>query len=188
MRLGFHGPAAQRLPRHPDWNYEIRGGELHVSYRPRPLQVERDLSPVHGGAAHPVTECARDDPDLWAFLWEVWSGEPPFLHFEDPDAVFESERGWALRHDTGWPAWRVADGDEWIGAALTYAHPADGRPTLCWLTVHRAYRGRGAASALLAHLVDRAAGAGLATVRSEVSAGNRASLLWHWRHRFVALG
>ena len=77
------------LPRHPDWVYEHLDGWAHLHYRPRPLDLVRDLAPVvqraapgqgrsltRGLVVQPATE--DDEDEVVTLVDQVWDELDPY--------------------------------------------------------------------------------------------------------------
>ncbi len=180
----------QRMPRHPDWKYEYADGALWLSHRPRLISLERDLSAPQATRhdARPITPA--DLPRLRAFLAETWRTEEPYSVFDD--AIARESLGAGLDDSFGRlaePAGALVEGDgEVIGATLL-EHLRDDAdaPCLTWLSVRWGHRCDGVATALLAAVVDGLRRTGADRLASFASAGNPASIAWHWRSGFRAL-
>jgi GNAT superfamily N-acetyltransferase len=180
----------QRMPRHPDWKYEYADGALWLSHRPRLISLERDLSalPATRHNARPLT--TADLPQLRGFLAETWRTEQPYSVFDDATARESLDAG--LDDSFGRlaePAGAlVEDEGELIGATLVEHLRKDAdSPCLTWLSVRWGHRCDGVATALLAAVVDGLRRTGADRLASFASAGNPASIAWHWRSGFRAL-
>lgn len=172
-----------RLPRHPDWRYELIEGEALLTPRPQPLGFRRSTDAALPAAPAceadvRAVETSGDRVGIIALLTEVWSDEDPYRSFEE-DARDEELRRVVERS--------VERPDELDGAvavdgrglcACALVTPA-APPTLSWLTVRRDLRGRGLATALLGVVVDALAARGEPVLASFASAANVPSLRWH---------
>jgi GNAT superfamily N-acetyltransferase len=189
----MHAPMSwevfQRIPRHPDWRWEYWDGEVHLSHRPRPLELVRTTAEAVGPAddrpvAYVTPTSSRDE--LTAFLWDVWQHEDPYRTYdidearrllEDEVARYETTladpAGVVMRHD-----------DALIGALLLYDWDGDGA-VMAWLSVHAEHRLTGVATTLLGAALAGLREAGSTHLRSFVSPANLPSVRWHWRRRFA---
>jgi L-amino acid N-acyltransferase YncA len=133
---------------------------------------------------------AADLPQLRAFLAETWRTEEPYSVFDDAttreslDAGLDDSFG-RLAEPAGA---LVEDDGELIGATLVEHLREDAdAPCLTWLSVRWGHRCDGVATALLAALVDGLRRTEAERLASFASAGNPASIAWHWRSGFRAL-
>ncbi len=80
MELPLSADQLRRLPRHPDWKYELIAGVALLSPRPRPLsflrQTDRSVPSDGGARARPVDDAER--AGLAALLQAVWADEDPY--------------------------------------------------------------------------------------------------------------
>jgi GNAT superfamily N-acetyltransferase len=172
-----------RLPRHPDWRYELIEGEALLSPRPRPLRFRRPTDvavpgvPVQDAEVRAV-DGGRDRDDLVELLMDLWSDEDPYRSFE------EDVRREELRREVERSLERP---DELEGAVVTKLRGLSGAvlvmrsspPALSWLSVRRGMRGRGLATALLSVVVDGLAARGEGELASYASVANVPSVRWH---------
>lgn len=185
----------QRLPRHPDWKYELVDGELLLSHRPSSIDLVRSTAlPVKGesGPEVDLLDIQSDEAAVWQFLLATWQGEEPYCYM-DPTEV-ESIIGEAIGRSwdrlTSPSGVCVRDDDGMAGVLLlTEPHRYSDRtnPVITWLTVRYEVRMTGIASAMLATTVSALRAAGVEGVDSGTSPANRASIQWHWRHGFTPL-
>lgn len=199
MHFASDAGVVRALPRHPDWAYEHHDGRAHLSYRPRPLELVRDLAPVAGrgspGAASPLvvdgaTGGETERHELVALVRSVWSEQDPFRTSGGAGSRFA--RTLDGRDDPWDPPVLVAraGGDTAVGlVALTAWRPGTDRrvpaePALAWLTVLPGWRLAGVASALLAAAVEAARRSGAGELHSAVSGANLAGVRWHWVNGF----
>lgn len=183
MRFPLSLDVLLRLPRHPDWRYELIAGEAFLSPRPRPLGFLRPTeAAVPVALAHDAevraVETARDRAGLVALLLDVWADEDPYRSFE-PD-VREAELRRELERSVEGPdrleGAVAVDTNGLCGCLLvTDSSP----PTLVWLSVRLDVRGRGLATAMLKVVVDGLATGGEPELASYASAANVPSLRWH---------
>lgn len=172
-----------RLPRHPDWRYELIEGEALLSPRPRPLRFRRPTDvavpgvPVQDAEVRAVDE-GRDRDDLVELLMDVWSDEDQYRSFEEDvrreELRREVER--SLERSEELEGAVVADLEGLSACALmTPSSP----PALTWLSVRANVRGRGLAAALLRVVLDGLAARGEEELASHASAANLPSVRWH---------
>jgi GNAT superfamily N-acetyltransferase len=172
-----------RLPRHPDWRYELIDGEALLSPRPRPLCFRRPTGMAVEGAPVPGVDARavdgpRDRAGLVELLMDVWRDEDPYRSFEED--VRQKELRQEIERSLERP-------DELEGAVVADAHQlsacllvmASSPPALSWLSVRRGLRGRGLAMALLGVVVDGLAARGEPELASYASAVNVPSVRWH---------
>ncbi|MDQ3632580.1 MAG: GNAT family N-acetyltransferase [Actinomycetota bacterium] len=188
MRFPFSVELLLRLPRHPDWKYELVDGEAWLSPRPRPLGfVRRTNVPVSGASTHAAGSCAleicRDRAAVVALIVDVWAHEDPYRSF-DVDG-----RSADLRRDIDRSLLRPGSVDGAIatdadGPCACVLVTGSSPPALTWLTVRRDVRGRGVATALLRVVVGALAARGESVVTSHASAANLPSLRWHLARGF----
>ncbi|MCP9491005.1 MAG: GNAT family N-acetyltransferase [Solirubrobacteraceae bacterium MAG38_C4-C5] len=183
MRFPLSLDLLRRLPRHPDWKYELIDGEAVLSSRPRPLGFRRPTdmavaaAPKHDAEVRAV-EATRDRAGLVTLLLDVWSDEDPYRSFEED--VREAELRRELERTVERP-------EELEGAVALDTHGlcagllvmGSGPPALTWLSVRRDVRGRGLATALLSVVVDALAARGEPELGSYASAANVPSVRWH---------
>jgi GNAT superfamily N-acetyltransferase len=187
----------RRLPRHPDWKYELIDGRLLLSHRPRPIDLLRstDVAVERTGDRHTVQPL---DPTahrtaVTDFLISTWREESPYCHADpagvEAQVVAEVDRSWTSLADPAGVV-SVADGSM-IGAALLtdvrWPEAEDGVPVLSWLTVAWGQRLAGVATAMLDTLLTDLRGRGITHLRSATSCATPASIQWHWRHGFLPL-
>jgi hypothetical protein len=190
MRIPMSFEHYQRIPRHPDWRWEYGDGALLLSYRPRTIQLVRDVRapvPPRGQATARLLDLERDDARLREFLRDVWSGEDPYRSFDAPTEWVSSHLTASLARLTE-PSGAIAEEDGRVIGAVLLERPYDdtGAPMLSWLSVRWGHRCEGVGSALLAAIVEALDQAGVPQLASAVSPGNIASLYWHWRNGFQA--
>lgn len=184
-----------RLPRHPDWKWELLDGELFLNHRPRPIDLIRPVSTdIATASGHAVTlvDAGADQDDVQSFLFDVWRDEEPYRymdpHHVESVIVAAFQRSWARLvepvgvwvHDDQGPAGLllVTGPGRWTGSE---------HPMLRWLTVRWDARLSGIATAMLAQVMTELNGRGVRAVVSGTSPANRASIQWHWRHGFHPL-
>jgi hypothetical protein len=180
VRFPLSAELLRRLPRHPDWRYELIDGAAFLSHRPRPLHLRRST-------AVPVPETSLDievrELDVVAdraavatLLLQTWSEEDPYCTFEDPAEVLgpEIERGL----DTAALGAVAVDPGAVCAVALVHRQQS-GAPMLSWLTVAGPVRERGLATALLALIVAELRERGVGELASAASTANTPSLRWH---------
>ncbi len=83
MEFPLAADQLRRLPRHPDWKYELIAGVALLSSRPRPLGFVRPTDrpvPSSGVRARPVDAAER--PGIAALLQAVWAEEDPYRSFD----------------------------------------------------------------------------------------------------------
>ena len=158
MRFPLSLDLLRRLPRHPDWRYELIDGEACLSPRAHPLGFRRptditvSAAPGHEGEVR-AFETTRDRAGMIALLMDVWSDEDPYRSFEEDVREIELRR--EVERTVGRP-------EELEGAVALDAHGlcagvlvmGSSPPALTWLSVRRDVRGRGLATALLGVAVD----------------------------------
>lgn len=187
MRFSASLDTVLRLPRHPDWKYELIDGEAWLTPRPRPLTFVRPTDRPVPAVRPPRIQVAPfapgDEAAVTALLGACWIEEDPYRSLV-PDQGREHLRDQIQRTITQ-PTLRGAtarDGGELCGCVLVLASST--MPTLSWLTVRSQVRDRGIASALLAVVVQDLAERGESHLASAASASNRPSLRWHLRNGF----
>jgi hypothetical protein len=103
VRFPLSSDLLRRLPRHPDWKYEMIDGEVLLSPRPRPLLLRRrtDLAvPAAsvGDAEIRIVDPRRDRTRIAKLLVDVWADEDPYRSLENPAAVLRAEIERQLGH------------------------------------------------------------------------------------------
>ena len=184
VRFPITSDLLYRLPRHPDWKYEMIEGEARLSPRPVPFRLWRPTAlavPAAPVDAEVRTIEDRDRARVAALLTDVWAIEDPYRSFEDPEAQLRVEIERSLK-TLGHGA--VAIDSEGIRAAVLVSPQRSGPPMLEWLSVRRDARERGLATALLALLVGVLQAAGVSQLHSGASPANLASLRWHLTRGF----
>jgi ribosomal protein S18 acetylase RimI-like enzyme len=176
--------ALWRLPRHPDWKYEMVKGEALLSSRPRPLRLRRSTSlevPAVTLSAIEVRtiDARRDRSEIAKLLMDVWVQEDPYRSFEDPDTLLQEQIQRSLED----PGLGVVAIDE-QGVCAVVLVPSMTAPELMWLTVRREARERGLATALLRLVVETLSASGADELASGTSAANVPSLRWHLTRGF----
>jgi GNAT superfamily N-acetyltransferase len=208
--------AFRALPRHPDWAYEYLDGRARLYYRPRPLELVRDLSPVP--ARRPEGDAGPDGPqglvvepastgdrdDLVVLVESVWDDLDPYrTQRATPDAGPDDRAAARFARtlegaDDPWdPGVLVARTDAGAGpvagvVAVNAWRPVDdpelpAEPCITWLTVEPRWRMAGVATALLAATVEVAIQTGAGELHSAVSGANIPSVSWHWVNGFHPL-
>lgn len=174
-----------RLPRHPDWKYELIDGRALLSHRPKPLAFVRstDRPVAHAGdpiRARPIGHLER--PPVEALLRDVWATEDPYRSFEQSLRAAELDR--QIERSAAHRCFGVFDAGRVRACAVVQPSAP---PTLTWLTVAREARGAGLATAVLAAVCADLRDRGEPLIASAASAANIASLRWHLSRGF-ALG
>jgi GNAT superfamily N-acetyltransferase len=180
-----------RLPRHPDWKYEMVKGEALLSSRPRPLRFCRPTNLAVGavtlnGAEVRMIDPRRDRSEIAELLMDVWVEEDPYRSLEDPETLLatEIERSLDDPPDLG----VIAIDEQGVCAVVLVPTDAAGAaasgPMLMWLTVRRDARDRGLATALLRVVVQTLSARGVDELASGTSAANIPSLRWHLTRGF----
>lgn len=175
-----------RFPRHPDWKHEYWDGALQLSYRPKPIELVREVAPpVRPWRDHTV-RLIGDVPR--AFLAETWSREEPYRVVPAAEGWLHAELDRSARRLVGPRGAVVEEEGAVIGAVLVERPFRDvDDPVLTWLAVRSGFRCDGVATSLLAAILDALRAGGVARLASGASAANRASVAWHWRHGFRPL-
>jgi GNAT superfamily N-acetyltransferase len=181
------GPdAMHRLPRHPDWKYEMVRGEAWLSHRARPLSFLRSTSVAVEAAKHSDTQIRMIDPrgdraQMIDLITTVWAQEDPYRSLEDPNTLLRAE----IERSLNTPSLGVvvADAQTIYAAALVPCASANA-PTLTWLTVRREARDQGLATSLLRVIVETLLTRGVQQLASGASAANVPSLRWHLSRGF----
>lgn len=187
VRFPISADVFARLPRHPDWRYEMVRGEAYISPRPSPLVFRRatgEQVPSDGVSGMKIREInfARDEHGLVDLVRDVWAEQDPYRSADTPEAIIEHEFERSLETvDVG--AVAVQSGRV-CGMVLVEGESWTSAPWLTWLSVSPAIRRQGVATALLAVVVDVLAGCGVAELASATSAANPASLCWHLSRGF----
>ena len=96
LRFSGGSDAMCRLPRHPDWKYEMVKGEAWLSSRPRPLLLCRSTSlavpaVTLSGVEVRTTDARRDHSEISKLLMDVWVDEDPYRSLEDPEATLQPQ-------------------------------------------------------------------------------------------------
>jgi GNAT superfamily N-acetyltransferase len=182
--------ALWRLPRHPDWKYEMVKGEVWLSSRPRPLWLRRSTSlsvpaVTLNGVEVRILDARRDRSEIAELLMDVWVEEDPYRSLEDPETLLAAQIERSLEE----PGLGVVAVDEQGVCAVVLVGTDDagadaGGPMLMWLTVRRDARERGLATALLRVVVETLSARGVDELASGTSAANVPSLRWHLTHGF----
>lgn len=177
-----------RLPRHPDWRYELVDGEAWLSPRPRPLGFVRSTAVPVPTAPTPGVEVrtvrtARDRAGVAALLVDLWSEEDPYRSFADDVRNAELQRE-VERAVIAPDALEGAVCLDARGLCACVLVTGSSPPALSWLSVHRDVRGRGLASAMLDIVLGAMARRGVRAVASYASAANVPSLRWHLARGF----
>ncbi len=184
-----------RLPRHPDWKYELIEGEAWLSSRPRPLHLWRatslEVPAVRlSGVEVRAVDAQRDRAEIAKLLMDVWVQEDPYCSLEDPESLLQAEIERSLNEPS--LAGIVAVDKGAICAVVLVGTDPTGGPTggpgdapmLMWLSVRRDARERGLATALLGVVVEGLSERGVDELASGASAANIASLRWHLSRGF----
>ncbi len=176
-----------RLPRHPDWKYELIEGEAWLSSRPRPLHLCRPTSlevpaVTLSGVEVRTVDARRDRSEIAKLLMDVWVQEDPYRSLEDPETLLQAEIERSLNKPS--LAGIVAVDAGTICAVVLVGTDDAGAPMLAWLTVRRDARERGLATALLRVVVQTLSARGVEELASGTSATNIASLRWHLTRGF----
>jgi GNAT superfamily N-acetyltransferase len=184
MRLPLSPDLLQRLPRHPDWKYEMVKGEAWLSSRPRPLMLRRSTNlavpaVTLSGVEIRTIDARRDRSKIAKLLMDVWVDEDPYRSLEDPKILLQSEIERSLED----PGLGVIAIDE-QGVCAVVLMPSTTAPALMWLTVRRDARERGLATALLRVVVQTLSAHGMDELASGTSAANVPSLRWHLTRGF----
>lgn len=184
MRFPLSPDLLQRLPRHPDWKYEMVEGEAWLSSRPRPLLLHRSTSlaipaATLNGVEVRTIDASRDRAEVAKLLTDVWVAEDPYRSLEDPEAMLGAQIQRSLQ-DPGLGV--IAIDAQGICAAVLVSSRTV--PELMWLTVRREARERGLATALLGVVVETLSARGVNELASSASAANIASLRWHLTRGF----
>ena len=180
-----------RLPRHPDWKYEMVKGEAWLSSRPRPLHLCRPTNlevpavTLSGVEVRPV-DARRDRAEIAKLLMDVWVQEDPYRSLEDPESLLQAEIERSL-NEPSLAGIVAVDKGTICAVVLIGTDPTGvpgGAPMLTWLTVRREARERGLATALLRVVVETLSARGVDELASGASAANIASLRWHLTRGF----
>jgi len=183
--------AWRRLPRHPDWKYEMVKGEAWLSSRPRPLRLRRSTNlevpaVTLSGVEVRTIDARRDRAEIAKLLMDVWIEEDPYRSLEDPETLLQAEIERSLEEDPDLGV--IAIDEQGVCAVVLIgtddAGAAAGAPMLMWLTVRRDARERGLATALLRVVVETLSARGVDELASGASAANIASLRWHLTRGF----
>jgi GNAT superfamily N-acetyltransferase len=184
LRFSVSSDAWWRLPRHPDWKYEMVKGEAWLSSRPRPLHLWRPTSlavpaVTLSGVEIRMIDASRDRSEIAKLLMDVWVQEDPYRSLEDPETLLQEQIQRSLED----PGLDVIAIDEQGVCAVVFV-PSMTAPELMWLTVRRDARERGLATALLRVVVETLSERGVDELASGASAANIASLRWHLTRGF----
>jgi GNAT superfamily N-acetyltransferase len=185
LRFSVSSDVWRRLPRHPDWKYEMVKGEAWLSPRARPLLFRRPTSlavpaVTLNGAEVRTLDARRDRAEVGKLLMDVWVQEDPYRSLEDPESLLQAEIERSLEGDPGLGV--IAIDKQGVCAAVLV--PSMTAPALMWLTVRREARDRGLATALLRVVVETLSERGVEELASGTSAANVASLRWHLTRGF----
>jgi GNAT superfamily N-acetyltransferase len=185
MRFPISPDLLQRLPRHPDWKYEMIKGEAWLSSRPHPLLLSRSTSLAVPAVTLSDVEirtidARRDHSEISKLLMDVWVEEDPYRSLDDPNTLLRAEIERSLEDDPGLGV--IAIDAQGICAAVLV--PSMTAAELGWLTVRRDARERGLATALLRVVVGTLSAHGVEELASGTSAANIASLRWHLTRGF----
>ena len=178
--------AWRRLPRHPDWKYEMVKGEAWLSSRPHPLHLCRPTSlavpaVTLSGVEIRTIDARRDRAQTVKLLMDVWINEDPYRSLEDPETLLQAE----IERSLNAPSLGIVAVDAGrICAAVLVTTPTTGAPMLTWLSVRREARSRGLATALLRVVVETLSASGTEELTSAASAANVPSLRWHLTRGF----
>ncbi len=185
MRFPLTSQLLWRLPRHPDWRYELDAGEVILSHRPRSLRLCRPtaLPVVPSRAVGEVRELdlVCDRRAVARLLLEAWSVEDPYRTLGDELLGSQIEQGLGTA-ETGAVAVDLETGA--VCAAALVHGDRRGPPMLGWLTVAREARERGLATELLRLIVTVLRARGVGELASGASAANVPSLRWHFSRGF----
>jgi RimJ/RimL family protein N-acetyltransferase len=183
-RIGFD--EFRRLPRHPGWQYEYVGGEVHIQPAPAIVVTSLAVQPRCAPSTCRLRPTdARDAPALAAAFEEAFAPTVEYCDWE-PDAIRASARECIESYYAGTrgvplPVARLAvAGENVAGAALVSR--GRGGPWLDMLFVRPAWQRQGLATALVAAVVTGLHAAGEARLASGYHLANDASRAWH--HRF----
>jgi len=183
MELPLSPDQLRRLPRHPDWKYELIAGVALLSPRPRPLSFLRptDRPVLSGGRARARPVDATERPGLAALLHAVWADEDPYRSVDAALRTEELQR--QIEKTKAGRGMVVVDDDDGGIRACAFVQQTS-PPTLTWLTVAPESRGCGLASALLAAICSDLSDHGEPLLASHASVANIASLRWHLTRGF----
>lgn len=176
----------RRLPRHPDWKYEMVDGEAWLTPRARPLLFRRSTSVAvpmakHSNAQIRLIDARRDRMKMIELVRDVWAEEDPYRSLEDPHTLLEEQ----LERSLNAPSFGIVAVDaQAICAVVLVSTTATRAPMLTWLTVRREARDRGLATALLRVVVETLSARGVEELASGASAANVPSLRWHLTRGF----
>jgi GNAT superfamily N-acetyltransferase len=191
LRFSVSSDVWWRLPRHPDWKYEMVKGEAWLSSRPRPLHLWRPTNlevpavTLSGVEVRPV-DARRDRAEIAKLLMDVWVQEDPYRSLEDPESLLQAEIERSL-NEPSLAGIVAVDKGTICAVVLVGTDPTGvpgGAPMLMWLTVRRDARERGLATALLRVVVETLSARGVEELASGASAANIASLRWHLTRGF----
>lgn len=171
----------RRLPRHPDWKYELIEGVAYRSPRAKPIGLTRPTAvtvSASSGRAGARLIGGDDRPGVVALLSEVWGEEDPYRSYEP-----EVRRTELAAHiERGSEDWGVLVERAGKVVACAMVHR---RATLSWLSVASDARGQGLAGELLAVICGELVGREKALLKSWVSVANVPSLRWHLSRGFT---
>jgi GNAT superfamily N-acetyltransferase len=191
LRFSMSFDAWRRLPRHPDWKYEMVKGEAWLSSRPRPLRLRRSTNlevpaVTLSGVEVRTLDARRDRAEIAKLLMDVWIEEDPYRSLEDPESLLQAEIERSL-NEPSLAGIVAVDKGTICAVVLVGTDPTGGPagvPMLMWLTVRREARERGLATALLRVVVETLSARGVEELASGASAANIASLRWHLTRGF----
>ncbi len=183
MQFDIDVATFHRLPRHPDWVYELWDGRrAHLRHRPQPLRLWRSTSwekptPRPSGYSTEIAGDKTTAREVVEFLSRIWRDLDPYCSFDDVDDRLEAD----LRTDLASSLFAVVTtGDQGVaGAVIVSPDHRTGGPFLSWLAVESAAREQGVATSLLEAACAKARGQDATTLTSAVSAANPVSLRWH---------
>jgi hypothetical protein len=184
MRFPLSEDLLRRLPRHPDWRYELVDGEAWLSPRPRPVRLRRPTGLAVQGATLGDADVRRIEPRdhsaVIELLLAVWLHEDPYRTTEDPVALRQEIELSLASSALG----MVAVDPHGMCASVLVQVSASTEATLTWLTVRRDARDHGLATAVLDGVVQGLSARGIEELTSATSAANIASLRWHLSRGF----
>lgn len=189
VRFPLSAELLLRLPRHPDWRYELVDGEAVISPRPHPLHLRRaNALPVPDTSVNAEVrglDLPADRTAVAALLLEVWEVEDPYRSLEAASELLRSE----VHRDLDTAQFgAVAVGSGGICAAVLVHKGVSHTPTLSWLTVAREAREQGLATALLSLITSALLDRGVTKLASATSTANLPSLRWHLSRGFQLSG
>jgi hypothetical protein len=206
-----------QLPRNAAYKYELIGGEVYLSPRPRHYHAMLELRPVEADESIPLRPvCPGDWDELVPVFAAAFRGVQPFGSLDD-DTRREAARQCLQRTATGgdgpWIesvsfAATVPETERLAGAILITLLPAgdpcdwdsyywaEAPPEDCVVRrlgrphltwIFAAKAGHGTGTALLAAAVRGLLALGYTELASTFLLGNDSSMLWHWRNGFRLL-